>query len=102
MKIVELALDSLELRYECLRARRPLMEKRLVASMGETGQQSPVIVVPVADGNYLVIDGHKRVRALRKLNSDVVKATVWEMPAAEALVAAAQAAVCCTPGSRSF
>lgn len=87
MRIVELPLDSLDLRYEGLRARRPLMERRLVASMGETGQQSPVIVVPSAGGKHLVIDGHKRVRALRTLNSEVVKASVWEMPAPEALVA---------------
>jgi ParB/RepB/Spo0J family partition protein len=87
MNIVELPLDNLELRYECLRARRPLMEKRLVASLGETGQQSPVIVVPAEGGKYQLMDGHKRVRALRKLNHDTVKATVWEMPTTEALIA---------------
>lgn len=92
MKIVELPLDCVELKYEGLRARRPLMEKRLMASLGETGQQSPVIVVSSADGNYVVIDGHKRVRALRKLKGDVVKASVWEMTAPEALVAMYQLA----------
>ena len=86
MKVLELPLGSLELRYEGLRARRPLAEKRLVASMGESGQQSPVIVVPDGAGRYVVIDGHKRVRALRILKADVVKATIWEMAAQEALV----------------
>lgn len=89
---MDLALDSLELRYEGLRVKRPLVEKRLVASLGETGQQSPVIVVPTEGGKHLVIDGHKRVRALRRLNRDVVKATVWEMTAPEALVAMYQLA----------
>jgi len=93
MKIVELPLDSLDLRYTGLRARRPVLEKRLMASLGEAGQQSPVIVVPADEaGRYVVIDGHKRVRALIKLRADVVRAAVWEMPAAEALVTAYQLA----------
>lgn len=93
MKIVELPLDSLDLRYTGLRARRPVLEKRLVASLGEAGQQSPVFVVPAGEaGRYVVIDGHKRVRALIKLRADVVRASVWEMPAVEALVTAYQMA----------
>jgi hypothetical protein len=93
MKIVELPLDSLDLRYTGLRARRPVLEKRLVASLGEAGQQSPVFVVPAGEaGRYVVIDGHKRVRALIKLRADVVRAAVWEMPAVEALVTAYQMA----------
>lgn len=93
MKIVELALDCLELRYAGLRARRPVMEKRLMASMGEAGQQSPVVVVAGSEaGRYVVIDGHKRVRACAKLKADVVKATVWEMTAEQAIVTAYQVA----------
>ena len=90
---MELPLDSLDLRYTGLRARRPALEKRLVASLGEAGQQSPVVVVPAGEaGRYVVIDGHKRVRALIKLRADVVRAAVWEMPAVEALVTAYQMA----------
>lgn len=91
MKIVELPLDSLELRYAGLRARRPAAEKRLLASLGDTGQQSPVIVVKCEEpGRYVVIDGHKRVEGLRKLRSDVVKAVLWELPCERALVTAYQ------------
>ena len=93
MKIVELPLDSLDLRYTGLRARRPVLEKRLMASLGEAGQQSPVIVVPAGEaGRYVVIDGHKRIRALIKLRADVVRAAVWEMSAVEALMTAYQLA----------
>lgn len=93
MKIVELPLDCLELRYAGLRAHRPAIEKRLVASMGETGQQIPVVVVPGGKaGQYVVIDGYKRVRALLRLKADVVKVVVWEMSAEQALVAAYQQA----------
>ncbi len=93
MTIRELSLDSLDLRYSSLRVRRPMAEKRLIASLGETGQQSPVVVVAASEaGRYVVIDGHKRVRALSRLKADVVKAAVWEMSAVEALVAAYQVA----------
>jgi len=91
MRIVEVDLDSLDLRYARLRAKRPWLEKRLLASMEEDGQQSPVIVVPGDEpGRYVLIEGRKRVRALKRLKADAVKAVVWEIPAAEALVAAYQ------------
>jgi len=86
MTPVDLALDTLDLRYARLRARRPAFEKRMLASIGEGGQQSPVVVVPGEAGRYIVIDGHKRVRALEKLNADCVRAVVWTMGGAEALV----------------
>ena len=90
---MELPLDSLDMRYTGLRARRPVLEKRLMASLGEAGQQSPVVVVPAGEaGRYVVIDGHKRVRALIKLRADVVRAAVWEMSGVEALVTAYQMA----------
>lgn len=93
MEIFQLPLDCLELCYARLRVRRPVAEKRLLASLGETGQQSPVVVVPCGEaGRYAVIDGHKRVRALRRLKTDVVKVAVWEMTAQEALVAVYQQA----------
>jgi len=93
MKIVELPLDCLDMRYASLRVRRPMTEKRLVASMDSMGQQSPVVVVAGSEsGRYVVIDGHKRVRALRRLKADAVKAAVWEMPAEQALVVAYQMA----------
>lgn len=81
------------MRYASLRVRRPTLEKRLLASMGEAGQQIPVVVVAESDpGRYIVIDGYKRVRAMRLLKADVVKAVVWEMSAEQALVAAYQQA----------
>ena len=91
MRIVDLDLEGLELKYVKLRSRRPGPELKLLSSLGEAGQQSPVVVVPAATaGRYVVIDGHKRVRALKKLKADVVKAVVWDMPCEQALVAAYQ------------
>ena len=39
----------------------------------------------------MVVDGHKRVRALKRLRRDVVKAVVLEAVPADALVAAYRA-----------
>ncbi len=91
MDIVEVDLDSLDLRYGKLRAQRPALEKRLMASLEEAGQQSPVIVVAGEEpGRWVLIEGRKRVRALKRLKAEAVKAVVWKMPAAEALIAAYQ------------
>jgi ParB/RepB/Spo0J family partition protein len=91
MNIVEVDLDSLDLRYGKLRARRPAVEKRLMASLEEAGQQSPVIVVAgEKPGRWVLIEGRKRVRALKRLKAEAVKAVVWELAPAEALIAAYQ------------
>ena len=88
MKIAELNLEALELRYEKLRAKQPCQEKKLLASLVESGQQSPIITLVSPDtGRYVVIDGYKRVRGLKKLKEDVARAIVWDMPEDQALAA---------------
>ena len=37
-------------------------------------------------GRFVVIDGYKRVRALRRLSQDAVRATAWEVTEVEALL----------------
>ncbi len=54
-------------------------------SLSETGQQLPVVVIEEAPTSIL-IDGYKRVRALKRLAHDTVRATGWQMAAAEALL----------------
>lgn len=91
MQTKEISLDALDLNYEKLRTKNPLQEKRLLTSLGESSQQSPIIVVRALEtGRYMVIDGHKRIRALRKLKADVAKAILWEAKPPEALVLAYQ------------
>ena len=91
MRIIEVGLEQLELKYERLSARRPGAEKRLLASLSEFGQQSPVVVVAgVEAGRYVVVDGHKRVRALKRLKADVARVAIWEMDGAAALATAYQ------------
>src|SRR5438094_71492 len=82
---MELEFHQLDLRYEGLRVRQPARERRLLASLADAGQQMPIVVV-MAGSTYVVVDGHKRVRCLRRLQRDTVAAVVWEMPEAEALI----------------
>lgn len=82
---MELEFHQLDVRYERLRVRHPARERRLLASLADAGQQMPIVVVTVGSA-YVVVDGHKRVRCLRRLQRDTVAAVIWEMPEAEALI----------------
>lgn len=84
---MDLEFHQLELRYESLRSREPDREKRLLASLSERGQQVPIVVVAIGEGGgFAVIDGYKRVRALRRLRSDTVAATRWDLGESDALI----------------
>ncbi|MEK7717946.1 MAG: ParB N-terminal domain-containing protein [Pseudomonadota bacterium] len=87
----DINLADLDERYGRLRVADRRREAQLMASLAEQGQQDAIIVVVGAEGRYVVIDGHKRVRALRRLRRDTVKAVVWEAAAKEALAAAYRA-----------
>jgi len=69
---MELEWHQLDLRYEGLRRRHPAQERQLLSSMAELGQQTPIIVVSHITA-FVVIDGYKRVRALKRLGRDTVR-----------------------------
>ena len=71
---MQLELHQLDRRGEHLRVRRPERQRRLLASLAATGQQTPIIVVAVAEQakRYLVIDGYQRLAALEQLGRDMV------------------------------
>ena len=85
---MQLEFHQLDRRWEHLRVREPHRQRRLLASLADSGQQTPIVVVVSHDNRerYLVIDGHKRVVALEQLGRDTVEATVWAMNEAEALL----------------
>jgi len=85
---MQLEFHQLDRRWEHLRVRQPHRQRRLMASLAESGQQTPIVVVLSPDNrdHYLVIDGHKRIAALQQLGRDTVEATVWAMSEAEALL----------------
>ena len=85
---MELEFHQLELRYERLKVVRPEPKRRLLASLAEVGQQVPIVVVkPAGEERFVVIDGYKRVRALRRLGRDTVAAGCWPGEEAEGLIA---------------
>ncbi len=84
---MDLEFHQLDLRYEELRGRSPARERRLLSSLMEVGQQAPIVVVCAASSaGHVVIDGYKRVRLLRRLRHDTVRATAWDLAEAEALL----------------
>src|SRR5437660_12390820 len=83
---MQLEFHQLDRRWERLRVREPHRQRRLLASLADSGQQTPIVVVAAGPDRYLVIDGHKRVAALEQLGRDTVEATVWAMGGAEALL----------------
>jgi ParB family chromosome partitioning protein len=84
---MHLEFHQLDRRWEHLRVREPQRQRRLLASLADSGQQTPIVVVAAGTPDrYLVIDGHKRVAALEQLGRDTVEATVWAMSEAEAVL----------------
>ena len=66
--------------------RHPARQRRLLASLVESGQQTPIVVVAAegAADRYVVIDGYKRIAALEQLGRDTVEAVIWPMSEAAA------------------
>jgi ParB/RepB/Spo0J family partition protein len=78
---MQLEFHQLDRRWEHLRVRHPARQRRLLASLADSGQQTPIVVV-AAEGQadrYVVIDGYKRIAALEQLGRDTVEAVVWPM-----------------------
>jgi ParB family transcriptional regulator, chromosome partitioning protein len=85
---MQLEFHQLDRRWEHLRVRHPARQRRLLASLADSGQQTPIVVVAVegqAD-RYVVIDGYKRIAALQQLGRDTVEAVVWPMSEAAAVL----------------
>src|SRR5881628_236955 len=85
---MQVEFHQLDRRWEHLRVRRPARQRRLLASLAEAGQQTPIVVAALADqpDRYLVIDGYKRIAALQQLGRDTVEAVFWPMSEAAAVV----------------
>jgi ParB/RepB/Spo0J family partition protein len=85
---MQLEFHQLDRRWEHLRVRHVARHRRLLASLAEVGQQTPIVVV-AAEGQadrYVVIDGYKRMVALEQLGRDTVEAVAWPMSEAAAVL----------------
>jgi len=86
--LMQLEFHQLDCRWEHLRVHHPGRQRRLLASLADSGQQTPIVVV-AAEGQtdrFVVIDGYKRIRALAQLGRDTVEAVVWPMSEAAAVL----------------
>ena len=85
---MQLEFHQLERRWEHLRVRDPRRQRRLLASLSDSGQQVPIVVVTAEEqaDRYVVIDGYKRIAALEQLGRDMVEAVVWPMSEAAAVL----------------
>jgi ParB family transcriptional regulator, chromosome partitioning protein len=85
---MQLEFHQLDRRWEHLRVRHPARQRRLLASLAESGQQTPIVVVAAEGqaGRYVVIDGYKRIAALEQLGRDTVEAVAWPMSEAAAVL----------------
>ncbi len=81
----EVELRLLALDFAHLRARDAKAEAHLMTSMGVVGQQHPVLVIVRDDGQRVVIDGYRRVRALHNLGRETVVVLVLGTSEADAL-----------------
>jgi ParB/RepB/Spo0J family partition protein len=67
--------------------RHPARQRRLLASLADSGQQTPIVVVAEGQADrYVVIDGYKRIAALEQLGRDTVEVVVWPMSEAAAVL----------------
>src|SRR5215813_11767206 len=85
---MQLEFHQLDRRWERLRVHHPGRQRRLLASLAESGQQTPIVVV-AAEGQpdrFVVIDGYKRITALGQLGRDMVEAVAWPMSEAAAVL----------------
>jgi ParB family chromosome partitioning protein len=86
--VLRLDLHLLIPRFAPLRLRDPERLACLTRSMRQHGQLMPVVVVPESldPPRWVVIDGYRRLEALREIGEDLVWVDVWERPVDEALL----------------
>lgn len=76
----------LKIRYAHLRLHKRRAAEQLTASMEQHGQLVPVVLVPEMRNQWVLIDGHLRIKALRRLGRDTVEAEIWPCDITEALL----------------
>ena len=97
-QLPEVDLHRLELRFAQARLLEPRAIESLARSIEQSGQLIACIAVPEADSNRLIlVDGYRRVLALRRLGRDTARVESWDCDLAQALLT-----VLAQAGRRSF
>lgn len=84
---LELDLHRVELRFANARLVEPRAVEHLARSIERCGQLIPCIAVPDTDGERLVlVDGYRRIAALRRLGRDTACIERWACDLAQAII----------------
>lgn len=75
MEITEVNVDQIDLENDKYSISRSLYTKNLVESLKKVGQISPVTLIK-EDGKYIVVNGRRRIRALKDSGNKLVYANV--------------------------
>ncbi len=86
MSAQEIDIHLLEGRYASLRIRNDRAVDRLATSMTRHGQLTPVLAVTGQAGRYIVVDGYRRLAALKMLGKDTALVQVLRDDEDEALL----------------
>ena len=79
-------LHRLELCFRELRVGNSKAIDLLVTSIGRSGQLTPVVAVAQAANRLILIDGYRRIEALRQLGRDTCVVEIWECEVSQALL----------------
>jgi ParB-like chromosome segregation protein Spo0J len=82
----EVDLHRLELRFAAARLIEPRAIEALARSIEQSGQLIACIAVPDTDGRLILIDGYRRVQALRRLGRDTAQVDTWHCELPQALL----------------
>jgi hypothetical protein len=82
---LEADLHRLDLRFASLRIRQPRAVERLARSIEQSGQLVPLVAVAEA-AQWVLIDGFRRLDALRRLGRDTARMDLWDCPLDQALL----------------
>ena len=74
--IQEIPMSKISTHYESYKFIQPKPENVAFNSIQRLGQLAPIIVYPVADKRFEIIDGFKRYRALKKLNAKTITVNI--------------------------
>ncbi len=78
--------QQLSLRYAALRLPDPAALAALTRSLERSGQLTACLAVPDREGSaFVLLDGYRRVEALKRLGQDTVWMQIWYCPLAEGL-----------------
>ena len=86
--VLRLEHHQLLTQFASLRVQEPRRQQKLTRSIERQGQLMPVVAVPADEEavRWVLIDGYRRLEALRQLGEDLIWVDVWDRSVDEALL----------------